>query len=186
MPDSEANLNTPDLFGAGGAFEIQEEPVLGAQMPVFRDRKRSALELLDDMLAYGDEEHLVFGDRRLSFREHHARIQAWATLLREEYGVQPGDRVAVLGANSPEWLHVFWATMCCGGVAAAFNGWWTAPEIVYALDLVQLDAEAAQLHLVVQAPEALEVAGRGPPHEVARPIECGRLLDAVLGPVAPE
>ena len=156
MPDSEANSNTPDLFGAGGAFEIHEEEVLGARMPVFRDRKRSALELLDDVLAYGDEEHLVFGDRRLSFREHHERIQAWATLLREEYGVRPGDRVAVLGANSPEWLHVFWATLCCGGVAAAFNGWWTEPEIAYALDLVQprlLVGDTRRLARLAEPPE---------------------------------
>ena len=137
MSTNDASPHAPGLFAPGGPFEIVEEEVLGARMPVFRHRKRSALELLDDILAYGDQEHLIFGDRRISFREHHARIQAWAVALREQYGVQPGDRVALLGANSPEWLHVFWATLCCGGVAAAFNGWWTAPEIAYALDLVE-------------------------------------------------
>jgi acyl-CoA synthetase (AMP-forming)/AMP-acid ligase II len=126
-----------ELFGSGGPFEIVEEQVLGAKMSVFKNRRRSALVLLDEMRALGDEEHLIFGDRRISFREHYESIHAWAALLQDRYGIQPGDRVAILGANAPEWLQIFWATLCCGGVAAALNGWWTAQEVAYGLELVE-------------------------------------------------
>jgi acyl-CoA synthetase (AMP-forming)/AMP-acid ligase II len=48
--------------------------------------------------------------------------------------VKKGDRVAILGANSAEWLITFWATVSLGAVAVGLNGWWTAPEIRWALE----------------------------------------------------
>ena len=54
-------------------------------------------------------------------------------MLRERYGVGPGDRVAILAANRPEWVIAFWATVSVGGVVAALNGWWTEDEIRYGI-----------------------------------------------------
>src|SRR6266850_730592 len=53
--------------------------------------------------------------------------------LRERYGVGPGDRVAILAANRPEWVIAFWASVSLGGVVAALNGWWTEDEIRYGI-----------------------------------------------------
>src|SRR5690606_41031441 len=44
-----------------------------------------------------------------------------------------GDRVAVLGANTPEWVTTFWATQALGAISVGLNGWWVAPEIEYGL-----------------------------------------------------
>ena len=46
------------------------------------------------------------------------------------------------------------------------------------LDLAGLDAEAADLHLVVDPAEELERAVRQPAHEVARPVEPAARLAA--------
>src|SRR5207248_4861939 len=49
------------------------------------------------------------------------------------YGVEKGDRVAILAANCPEWIVAFWATVSLGAIAVAMNAWWAGDEIRYAL-----------------------------------------------------
>jgi long-chain acyl-CoA synthetase len=122
------------LIGPGGMFEIVEEEVLGERMPVFRDRKRSLRELLADSVGFGDLEHIVHDSRRISYAEHGRLVAATAKTLQEEYGVRPGDRVAILAANCPEWIIAFWATVSLGGIVAGLNGWWTADEIRYGVE----------------------------------------------------
>jgi acyl-CoA synthetase (AMP-forming)/AMP-acid ligase II len=122
------------LTGPGGPFEIVEEEVLGERMPSFKTRKRSLRELLQASAAFGDNLYIIHGERRISYAEHLLLVASVARALREQYGVQPGDRVAILAANGPEWVITFWATVSLGGVVAALNGWWTADEILYAVE----------------------------------------------------
>jgi acyl-CoA synthetase (AMP-forming)/AMP-acid ligase II len=121
------------LTASGGPFEIAEEIVLGQRMRVFKNRPRSARELLAESAAWGDRNYLVHDGRRVTFREHLAAVGALAAALRDEYGVRKGDRVAILAANSPEWVVAFWATLSLGGVVASMNAWWAPPEIAHAL-----------------------------------------------------
>ncbi|NKY33295.1 acyl--CoA ligase [Nocardia speluncae] len=121
------------LTGPGGRFEIVEEEVLGARMPVMKIRRTAVGELLADSVAWGDREYLVTADRRVTFAEHAAAAYSLAAALRELYGVGKGDRVAVLAANTPEWVTTFWATQALGAVSVGLNGWWVAPEIEYGL-----------------------------------------------------
>ena len=58
-----------------------------------------------------------------------------ATALRERYGLEKGDRVAICAANCPEWLLTFWAAAVSGLVVVAMNGWATGSEMRYALEL---------------------------------------------------
>ena len=126
------------VLGPGGDFEIVRENVLGTDLPVFTNRRRALGELLDQAAErYGEAEHLVYQNRRISFAEHREIARACAAGLRDRYGITGGDRVAILGANSPDWLHAFWGTTLAGGVTAALNGWWTQSEIEYGLELSQ-------------------------------------------------
>jgi acyl-CoA synthetase (AMP-forming)/AMP-acid ligase II len=77
---------------------------------------------------------VVHGDRRISYAEHLRQVASAASALRDLYGVRPGDRVAILAANCPEWIVAFWATTSLGASVAALNGWWTADEILYGLE----------------------------------------------------
>ena len=63
-----------------------------------------------------------------------ARGRSVAAALRDRYGVGPGDRVAILAANCPEWIVTFWATVSLGAIAVGLNGWWVGPEIRYGLE----------------------------------------------------
>ncbi len=124
-----------ELCGPGGRWETTTEDVLGVPALVFAGRRRS---LRDDFHSnidsYADRECLVLDDMRLTYTEVGERVAATARRLRE-LGVATGDRVGILAANCPEWVITFYATISLGGIVAAFNGWWTGPEIDHAVRL---------------------------------------------------
>ncbi|WP_218005095.1 class I adenylate-forming enzyme family protein [Actinomadura macra] len=121
------------LTGPGGGFELREEDVLGARLPVFAHRPRSLGEVLAASASFGDRDYIVTATRRMSFAEHLASVASMARALREDHGVRPGDRVAINAANSPDWIVSFWAAIAAGAVAVGYNAWWTPREIEYAL-----------------------------------------------------
>jgi acyl-CoA synthetase (AMP-forming)/AMP-acid ligase II len=129
LREIEARLTAP-----GGMFEVVTEDVRGTPMRVFKNRPRSLRALLEGSRAHGDKDYIVYTDTRISYAQHFARASAFAQVLRERYGVGPGDRVAICAANRPEWVIAFWATVASGGVVAALNGWWTEDEIRYGID----------------------------------------------------
>jgi long-chain acyl-CoA synthetase len=117
---------------SGLSFDLAEEDVLGHRMTVFRDRHRSLRSLLDASRQYGDRDYLVDGDRRISYAEHHAAVARVAAMLAGR-GVGKGDRVAILGRNSIEWVVTFWAAVSLGAIAVGVNAWWSPDEIAFGL-----------------------------------------------------
>jgi long-chain acyl-CoA synthetase len=126
-----------ELIGPGGAFEIVIEEVLGERLKVFKNRNRSLREIVVNSANHGDNEYIVCEEQRITFREHLARVSAVAHKLRHTYGVNPGDRVAILADNHPQWIITFWATVSIGGICAGLNGWWSRDEILHALEDAQ-------------------------------------------------
>jgi len=122
------------LTGPGGPFEVVVETVLGEPTRVFRERPRSLRALLEASAQHGANEYLVSDDgRRIGYAEHARLVASVARALRERFGVGPGDRVAILAANCPEWILAFWATTSLGAIAVGLNGWWVRDEIRYGL-----------------------------------------------------
>lgn len=127
-----------ELCGPGGPWETAYEDVLGEQHLVFVNRHRSLRDMLAaDCDRWGERECLVLDDQRLTYDDVHACVLATAARLRDEFGVEPGDRVGILAANSPQWVIAFFAITHLGAIAAALNGWWTAAEIDHAIDLIE-------------------------------------------------
>ncbi|QDQ96136.1 class I adenylate-forming enzyme family protein [Tomitella fengzijianii] len=126
---------TPGRPGVARAPEtlpvIHGEDVHGRRMPVFADRDRSLVDMLERSRAHGDRVYLVCDGRRVTFAEHYRMVAALAGELRDRYGVGPGDRVGILAANSIEWIVTFWATASLGGIAVAMNSHWAVGEIAY-------------------------------------------------------
>ncbi|MFF7248302.1 class I adenylate-forming enzyme family protein [Embleya sp. NPDC008237] len=119
------------LTAPGGPFALVEEDVLGVPLRVLADRPRSITAFVERARRFGDREYLVYEDRRIGFAEHVRDIASTALALRERYGIGPGDRVAILAANRPEWLTVFQAAAALGAITVGMNGWWAADEIRY-------------------------------------------------------
>ncbi|HET6953292.1 MAG TPA: class I adenylate-forming enzyme family protein [Acidimicrobiales bacterium] len=122
------------LTGPGGMFEVVTEDVLGRPMQVYAQRMRSLREITDAAAGRGDEAtFLVYGERSYGFRTFVETSYGVAHALADRCGVRPGDRVAVLSQNNPEWCLTFWATVAQGAILVGLNGWWKADEILYGL-----------------------------------------------------
>ncbi|MCU1374608.1 MAG: acyl-CoA synthetase (AMP-forming)/AMP-acid ligase, partial [Actinomycetia bacterium] len=132
-------LRWPDhpMLGPGSPYELVEEQVLGEPTLVFAERLRSYRELVAAAADHGDADAFVFGDRRITYAQHERLVASVAAGLAEQHGVGPGDRVALLGANSAEWVIAFGAIASLGAVVVALNGWWTPAEVLHALELTR-------------------------------------------------
>ena len=126
------------LLAPGAPFELTEEEVLGERVRVFANRARSLRDVLLRGREFADAEYLVFRDgdrdRRYTFGDHEKLVASAAAALSDRFGVGPGDRVAILAANCPEWIISFWATVSLGAICAGLNGWWTEDEIRHAVE----------------------------------------------------
>lgn len=162
IPDALSQIEA-DLLAPGGMFALEDAEVLGTTMPVFANRYGSLRDGLIAARGFGDREYLVFVDadtrRVLTFAEHERVVASVALCLKEQYGVGPGDRVAILAANCPEWIVTFWAAVSLGAIAVGLNGWWVGPEIRVGLE----DADAKVLIADRKRIDRLEGASTGVP-----------------------
>ncbi|MGD8606042.1 MAG: class I adenylate-forming enzyme family protein [Myxococcales bacterium] len=125
------------LLAPGSPFELAEEEVLGERVKVFSKRARSLRDVLMRAREFPDAEYMVFRDgpheRRYTFGHHETLVASAAAAFADRFNVRPGDRVAVLAANCPEWVISFWASVSLGAMCVGLNGWWTEEEIRYAV-----------------------------------------------------
>ena len=137
VPEEVARVEAA-LLAEGAPFEIVDVEVDGVMIRSFKNRIRTLRDLLVKSVDFGDNTYMLATDgvdeRRLSYAEHARLVASVATALRDRFDVQPGDRVAILGANCPEWVISFWAAISLGAVAVGLNGWSTGSEIRYFLD----------------------------------------------------
>ncbi len=137
VPDGMAELEA-SLLGPGGFFEVRTETVGDEPMTVFANRLPHLRAALEAAEGFGDREYVVFADREqrrvITHAEHRRAVASTAQVLAEEYGVGPGDRVAILAANCPEWIVAFWAAVSLGAIAVGLNGWWVGDEIRHGLE----------------------------------------------------
>ena len=78
-------------------------------------------------------EALLCGGRRTLWAGLADRVARLAAVLRA-LGLQPGDRVGMLGLNSDHYLVYLYAVWWAGGVINPVNIRWSAQEIAYSLD----------------------------------------------------
>jgi long-chain acyl-CoA synthetase len=151
MPTS-AEVQTM-LTGPGGPFEVVTDTVNGVEMKVYKDRMRSLREVAALGGSRGDDQtFIVYGDRRIGFSSFLDGANSVSSVLAAQCGVGPGDRVAVLSANNPEWCYAFWGTVDLGAILVGLNGWWKTEEILYGLD------DSGSKVLVVDGPRFARLA----------------------------
>jgi long-chain acyl-CoA synthetase len=121
-----------ELTGPGGPFEIVTEDVLGVPLQVYKNRLHSLRDLIGMADARSAVDFLVQGERRLTFGEHNALVRRVAGAFTE-LGVGHGDRVAILSANTVEWVILWWATAAVGAVIVPLNAWWKTDELEFGL-----------------------------------------------------
>ena len=123
------------LTGPDGYFPVQVENVLGFDVPVLANRRKSLRDFVEGCRAHGDREFLVLDDRRITHDQFVDLVAAEAAALSADHGISKGDRVGILAANSPDWVVAYFALVSSGAIVALYNGWWTPDEIVHATEL---------------------------------------------------
>lgn len=128
--DLEATL--AQLTGPGSPFELRVEEVRGVATRNFVNRPRSMRESVVRAAAHGDKEFLVQGERRVTYAEFARMVWGTAAALQRR-GIGYGDRLAILGHNSIDYLVLVFAASSIGAVTVALNAWWVEEEIEFAL-----------------------------------------------------
>jgi long-chain acyl-CoA synthetase len=122
------------LTGPGQLFEIETRDVLGTCLRVWKNAPTSLRAVLELSCGYGDADYLVYEGQRTTYVEHFWIAATLAHRLRDDLGIQKGDRVAIAMRNVPEWIMAFWGTVGAGGIVVPLNAWWTGAELAYGLE----------------------------------------------------
>ncbi len=95
-------------------------------------------QTLADMLdnnawKYPDETAFVWGDRRVSHADFHARVSKLASAF-QRLGLKRQDRIGILSQNSLEFQEVYGACELSGLICATVNWRLAPPEMVYIIN----------------------------------------------------
>ncbi|MGH2940520.1 MAG: long-chain-fatty-acid--CoA ligase [Solirubrobacterales bacterium] len=90
--------------------------------------------LLRSAAVWGDRDAVIDRGRGWTYAEHHARVCRMAGALRDELGVEEGDRIALLLPNVSAALELHYAVPGCGAVVVPLNIRLAAAEYRYILE----------------------------------------------------
>ena len=122
-----------ELTAPGAQFATTTIDVRGVPIKVFENSLPTMRTVWEMARGYADREYIVYEDERYTYAESDAIIRALAARLVDEYGVEPGDRVAIAMRNYPEWVLAYWAIVSIGAACVGMNAWWTPDEMQYGL-----------------------------------------------------
>src|SRR5471032_1007822 len=113
---------------------MREEIHFGRVMRCFEGRPAHLNALFAHTLSrHAADEALVCADRRVSYAElDDSAARVAAGLARD--GVRAGERVAILCANSPEFVYALLAAFRLGAIAVPINVREQTPELAYVLN----------------------------------------------------
>jgi long-chain acyl-CoA synthetase len=131
MSIEEANAQ---LTAPGQIFEMEVVDIRGVPTRTWKNAPPTLRSVFDMSVAHGDATFIVYEDERTSFAEHYRTASTLAHRLRDTFGVEPGDRVAIVMRNIPEWIMAFWGAALAGAIVVPLNAWWSGEELRYGLE----------------------------------------------------
>ncbi len=120
------------LTAPGATFEMETLEIGGRSVRAWKNGPKTLVEVLYAANAFADRTFMVHEDERVSFDAVTRAAQAFANELIAR-GVQPGQRVALVMRNLPEWPVVFYGAALAGAIATPLNAWWCGAELLYGL-----------------------------------------------------
>ena len=138
------------LAAPGSPLALIDGEVDGVKMKFYADAPETIPAILQmASQEFPDRDYLVYQDERVTFRALNLAVQHLAKAFRDDYGIQKGDRVAIVMRNYPQWPIAFYAALSLGAIATPMNSWWTGDELEYGLSF-------AEVKLVVLDPQIYE------------------------------
>ncbi len=120
------------LTAPGTPLEVGEEEIRGIRMKVWKNAPPTLREVYAAGGLFAGRDHLVFEEERATVGAFQAAANKFAHRLVAD-GVKPGDRVAIIMRNLPEWPVAFWGAVLAGAIVTPLNAWWTGAELEYGL-----------------------------------------------------
>lgn len=164
-------------------------PVFNTARDDYADWLNAAAELTDRQVdrGYGDRVALIGSDEALTYADLAGRSARIAQALAEDFGVVPGNRVLILGPNTPALVACWLAVTRAGGIAVNTMAMLRASELQVVIDKAEIalavcdSRSLAALESCSGAKTELRVvgydgtAGRDGPLDRAAALKDGRL-----------
>ncbi|MCM3767776.1 class I adenylate-forming enzyme family protein [Neobacillus niacini] len=113
-------------------FQIERDK---DQIPVFINRPTSVAEMLwNTVNRFPERIGLIYGDQQLTFAQVGERVDRVASHLMNRFGVNPGDRVALLLGNGLDFPICFFALAQIGAISVPLNTRLTGYEIAHEIE----------------------------------------------------
>ena len=140
-----------DTFARDNLPPPDQWPQLSFALPELQYPKRlnAGVELLDRMVAGGFAERPViwFGKLVWSYRDLLEKANRIARVITEDYGLKPGQRVLLRGANNPMMVACWFAVLKAGGIVVATMPLLRAKELTYILDKAKVSLALCDVRL---------------------------------------
>ena len=114
--------------------------------------------LAESAQRYPDSEAVVMGEQRITYATLWEETRRYATVLAGA-GIGPGDRVALLMPNVPDFPRVYYAALALGAVVVPVHALLVAREITYVLQNSGAKVLVAGAPLLAEGAPAAEAAG---------------------------
>lgn len=122
-----------ELLQAGAMFEMHDVTLQGHTYKCFKNAFTTLTEALQTGREHGDQDFLVYENRRYNFSEFYYAVDAMAASFQHDYRVANGDRIAIAMRNNPEWVITFVAAVLVGAIVVPINSWGKTEELEYAI-----------------------------------------------------
>ena len=169
-----------ELTAAEQPYELVPGSVFGRECLRFKNAPPTLRDLFSE--SRSDVEFIIYEDQRLTFDQAYIEASKIAMILVNDYGIAPGDRVAISMRNYPEWILAFMATTSIGGIAVAMNALWQPEEMAYGLTdsgakVLFADEERLARFAQIAKPPAVDlIAVRAPASLTANATELATLV----------
>ena len=149
-----------ELTAAEQPYELVPGSVFDRECLRFKNAPPTLRDLFSE--SRSDVEFIIYEDQRLTFDQAYIEASNIAMILIDDYGIAPGDRVAISMRNFPEWILAFMATTSIGGIAVAMNALWQPEEMAYGLTdsgakVLFADEERLARFAQITAPPAVDL-----------------------------
>jgi len=149
--DTFARDNLPPL-GHWPDFLLEDFP--------YPDQLNAAVELTDNMVdkGFGDHTALIGNGRRRTYKELTDWSNRIAHVLRDDFGILPGNRVLIRSANNPAMVACWLAATKVGAVVVNTMPMLRASELSKVIDKAEVTLALCDSRLVQELADAMETS----------------------------
>ena len=122
-----------ELSGPGSPLEVHEIEVRGQSLLAYKNAPPTIRDFWLSTVAFADRDYIVYEDERLTYGQAHDKVASIAAWIAAQ-GIKRGDRIAIGMRNYPEWMLIYWASLCLGVAVVGLNAWWVSDELEFALE----------------------------------------------------